>query len=93
MKEKSRSTIHSEDILQVGKIHEQISELQITAKNNYQNIEKLLPLVTLIPSIEDIVENQRATALIGRKILKWIAVISAILGLLYLIFRFWKEVK
>lgn len=54
-------------------------------------LEKLMPLVDLIPTLQEIVENQKATIYMGRKILKWIGYISAAIGLLYLILKFWKE--
>lgn len=89
----SRTQIHEADVLQVGKLHEQITELQKIATNNCNNIQKLLPLVPIIPTVEAIVKNQEANTIVGAKVLKVIGVISAIFGLLYLIFRFWKELK
>jgi len=64
----------------------------VTAKSVVK-LEKLLPLVDLIPTLQEIVENQKATIIVGRKALRIIGYISAALGLLYLIFRFWREVK
>lgn len=58
-----------------------------------EQVNKLMPLVDLIPTLNEIVENQKANVYIGRKIIKIIGVISAIVGLLYLIFRFWREIK
>jgi len=52
-----------------------------------------MPLVDLIPTLNEIVENQKATVYMGRKILRMIGYISAVIGLLYLIFQFWKEIK
>ena len=67
------------------------------AKENRQAIEKkldkLMPLVDLIPTLEDIAENQKAMTVVGKKVMKVIGVIATILGLIYLIFRFWKEIK
>jgi hypothetical protein len=56
-------------------------------------LEKLMPLVDLIPTLNEIVENQKATVYMGRKVLRMIGYISAVIGLLYLIFQFWKEIK
>lgn len=56
-------------------------------------LEKLMPLVDLIPILNEIVENQKATVYMGRKVLRMIGYISAVIGLLYLIFQFWKEIK
>lgn len=89
----SRQEFHREDIVQVGKIHDQITQLQITAKNNCENIAKLLPLVGLIPTLNDVVENQKANIYMGRKLIRWVGYVSAMIGLIYLIFRFWKEIK
>jgi hypothetical protein len=89
----SRTQIHEADVLQVGKLHEQITELQKIAINNCNNIQKLLPLVPIIPTVEAIVKNQEANTIVGKKVLKVIGVISAVVGLLYLIFHFWGEIK
>ena len=56
-------------------------------------LEKLMPLVDLIPTLNEIVENQKATVYIGRKILGAIGIIASVLGLLYLILQVWKEIK
>jgi hypothetical protein len=56
-------------------------------------LEKLMPLVDLIPTLNEIVENQKATVYIGRKILGAIGIIASVLSLLYLILQVWKEIK
>lgn len=56
-------------------------------------LEKLMPLVDLIPTLNEIVENQKATVYIGRKILGAIGIIAFVLSLLYLILQVWKEIK
>ena len=56
-------------------------------------LEKLMPLVDLIPTLNEIVENQKATVYMGRKILRAIGIIASVLSLLYLILQVWKEIK
>ena len=71
---------------------EHCEENQSTA-TTVNDLKQLLPLVALIPTLEEIVENQKAATIIGKKIFKIIGVISAIIGLIYLIFRFGKEIR
>ena len=63
------------------------------AVDTADKLERLMPLVDLIPTLNEIVENQKATVYMGRKVLRMISYISAVIGLLYLIFQFWKAVK
>jgi len=58
-----------------------------------EQIAKLMPLVELIPAIEVILENQRAMSIVGKKVMKIIGVIASIIGLVYMIVKFWKEIK
>jgi hypothetical protein len=102
--EKTRTKIHSEDHDQIAKL---ARDLEFHCKQNEsrdklvderdrkteKKIDQLLPLVNLIPTLNDIVENQKANIYMGRKILKIIGYISAVIGLLYLIFKFWKDIK
>lgn len=56
-------------------------------------LEKLMPLADLIPTLNEIVDNQKATVYMGRKFLRIIGTVSAIIGLAYLIVQFWKVIK
>jgi len=98
----SREEVHAEDVLQVGKLHDQITKLQITAKNNCENIakltismDKLSPLTEddLIPTLKSIVKTQEANTIVAKNVLKIIGYLSAVVGLLYLVFHFWTEIK
>lgn len=89
----SRIKIHKEDVLQVQVLHEQITTLQKIAKDNCDNITKLMPLVTLAPMIEQMVEERRAYTFIASKMLKVIGVIAAIIGLVYGAVKLWQEFR
>ena len=59
----------------------------ITAKK----LDQLMPLVDLIPTLNEIVEEKKAATLVGKKIIRVIGYTAAIIGILYAIFKFWKE--
>jgi len=78
-----------QDIITRKEFQDHCQENEATAAQ----LERLMPLVDLIPTLNEIVENQKATVYMGRKVLRMISYISAVIGLLYLIFQFWKAVK
>lgn len=101
---RDRDEIHEDDTAQIKILSKKLDKHIIQNlkdsvlndqhyKSNATKIDKLLPLVGLIPSIEEIVENQRAMTLVGRKVLKVITVISIIIGVLIGILELWKRVK
>jgi len=103
-REESAQKVHDDDTSQIKQLSDKLDshckqniiDAKINDehyKSNASKIDKLLPLVNLIPTLNEIVENQKAMSIVGKKVLKIIGVISAIIGLIYLIFRFWKEVK
>ena len=96
-KKLSREEIHEEDIAQVKKLEVAFNQHcavgDMRDRENDKKIDKLLPLVELIPTIQSMVEDQKATVYLGRKILRVIGAISAVVGLAYLILQFWREVK
>jgi len=71
---------------QVGKLHDQINALQIATKNNCQNIEKLLPLVSLIPTLNDIVEDEKSKRWLAKRIVNYLKITGIIIGSLAAIF-------
>lgn len=69
------------------------TENELRDRMNDEKLEKLMPLVDLIPTLTQIAEDQKAAVNMGRRFLKAVGVISSVIGLLYLIFCFWKEIK
>jgi hypothetical protein len=103
-KEKTRTKVHAEDTADFDDLklalmqhcdRQQIREELVDKRDaeTGKKIDKLMPLVDLIPTLETIAENQRAAVVVGRSVLRWIGYISAVLGLVWLILQFWKEVK
>lgn len=102
--EDSRTKVHQED---TDHIRELRDKLEIHCKQNKvrdeliddrdakteKKIDRLMPLVDLIPTLESIVEDQKAMTIVSKKILRIVGYISAVIGLLYLVFRFWKDIK
>jgi len=68
-------------------------ENELRDKMNDEKLEKLMPLVDLIPTLNELVESQKATVYMSRKLLKFVGVVSSVIGLLYLIFTFWKDIE
>jgi len=62
-------------------------------KKTDDKLEKLMPLADLIPALEEIVENQRAMTLVGRKALRIIGYIAAVVGMIIGILELYKRVK
>ena len=58
-----------------------------------EQIAKLMPLAELIPTLEEIVENQRAMTFVAKKVLKIVGYIAAVVGLIIAILELWKRVK
>lgn len=56
-------------------------------------LDQLMPLVELIPTLKEIVQSQKATVIVAQRVLRFVGYLSAIIGLIYLIFRFWKDIK
>ena len=44
-------------------------------------------------AMKEMIENQRAAAIVGKRVFKFVGYVSAVLGLAYLIFKFWKDIK
>lgn len=97
MTEKSRSTIHKEDHSQIEALSRALEAHCI--QNNQRDeatdskLDKLMPLVDLIPSLNEIVESQRAMSFIGKQFVKVLGIVSAFIGFIYLIFKFWKDTR
>lgn len=68
-------------------------ENELRDKMNDEKLEKLMPLVDLIPTLNELAEAQKATVYMSRKFLRFVGVVSSVIGLLYLIFTFWKDVS
>lgn len=58
-----------------------------------KKLDKLMPLVDLIPTLQEIVESQKANVIVAKKVLRFVGYASAVIGLIYLIFKFWKDIK
>lgn len=56
-------------------------------------LEKLMPLVDLIPILQEIVEEKKSMTYVGKKILKIIGYIAAVVGLIISIIELYKRVK
>lgn len=89
-----RQVIHSADVVQVqdiadilaNHILENQAQFNVTreiGKTNAGNIEKLMPLAALVPSLELMIEEKRAYTLLASKIVKYIGVAGATVGLIY----------
>jgi len=71
---------------QVKKLHDQIKQLQISTKNNCENIKKLLPLVELIPTLNEIVEDEKSKRWLAKRIVSFLKIAGIIIGSLAAIF-------
>ena len=100
----SRATIHRDDTHQIKDLSEKLEKhceqneardvlIDERDSNTEKKIDQLLPLVDLIPTLKGIVEDKKATVFMGRKLLRIVGYVSAALGLLYLIFKFWADIK
>lgn len=58
-----------------------------------EKLDQLMPLVDLIPTLKEIVQSQKANVIVAQKVLRVVGYLSAIIGLVYLIFKFWKDIK
>lgn len=99
-----RDEIHADDTLQIknlsNKLDQHIKDNKAqfkvskeTGRINGENIKKLLPLADLAPTLNEIVENQKAFTYVGRKVLRIIGYIAAVVGLLIGLFELYKRVK
>jgi hypothetical protein len=100
MTEKTRTSIHSEDadsfqVLQQS-LTNHCNEQKITDALVAGKIDQLMPLAELIPSIQEIVENQRANTVLNKKFAKWARISMTIGGFitaLYVIIEFIFKIK
>jgi len=92
-----RDIIHSQDVLQVADLKKSLlahyKQNEDHDRLTDEKFERLMPLADLIPALQEIVENQRAMSYVGKKILRILGYISAIVTLLYLFFKFWQDIK
>jgi hypothetical protein len=58
-----------------------------------KKIDQLLPLVELVPLLKQMVDEKRAYTIIAAKVLKWIGVLGALVGLVYGAIKLWQEIK
>lgn len=56
-------------------------------------LEKIMPLVDLIPTLNEIVEEKRSMTFVGKKILQIIGYFAAAIGLLISILELAKRIK
>lgn len=102
--EQTRGEIHKEDTIQIKEVYDslqehciqQVEREKFNDKRNLQvdaKLDKLMPLADLIPSLTEIVENQKANVIVGRKVLKVVTIIGVVIGLVWSIIRVWKEIK
>lgn len=56
-------------------------------------LEKLMPLADLIPTLKEIVEEKKSMTFVGKKILKIIGYVAAVVGLMISIIELYKRVK
>lgn len=68
---------------------EHCKENQVTA----DQLKKLMPLADLIPTLKEIVEEKKSMTFVGKKILKIIGYVAAVIGLMISIIELYKRVK
>jgi hypothetical protein len=71
----------------------QFAETKELAKVNHGNIEKLTPLAALAPTIEDMVERQKALTYMSSIVLKLVTFIGIVVGIIYTIYRIVKDIR
>ena len=103
--EKTRTAVHREDTADFNELKLTIKEhcdMQIIREQlvderdakTEKKLDKLMPLVELAPLLRDMIEERKAYTIVAAKIIKWIAVIASIIGLIggaLAIIKYWRE--
>jgi hypothetical protein len=61
-----------------------------------EKLDKLLPIVDLVPSIQTLIEEKRMYTIYAAKVLKAIGITGAVIGLLagaLAVIKYWKDIK